>query len=74
MATKPVVLGKPGPRQFGYVAGYNHQTIEVYAPGLYPAREMAVEFFHPTKARRGEVWVVQVERPDGTKVVHHPDM
>ncbi len=69
----PVIIGQPGPNQFGYLAGYQDQQIEVYAPTLYTAKQAAVAHFQPSKKTLGELWVVLAARVDLTPVVHTAD-
>ena len=66
---KPV-LGTPGPGQYGYVAGYNGREVDVYAPGLFAASVLAEKHFKPPKSKRGLMWVILAETPEGAQVTH----
>lgn len=65
-------LGQPGPEQYGYLAGYQGQTVEVWAKGQWPATQLARAHFKPPKSKAHLVWVKVAERPDGTTIIHTP--
>lgn len=58
-----------GSGQYGYVAGYASREIEVWADGLWPAKQAALAEFKPPKSRAHEVWVILAYK-DGDPVVH----
>lgn len=41
-----------------YTGGLNGQEIQVYAPSLYDAKVLVVNYFKPSKKNLGMVWVV----------------
>lgn len=63
-------IGQPGPGQYGYVAGFKGQEVDIYATGLMAAAVAAEAHFKPSKKQRGQMWVLLAEEPDGEQVVH----
>jgi hypothetical protein len=57
--------------QHGYVAFYNQQRIDVWAPSLLAAKEKAVKHF---KARKPHMVSVMLAEKDGRPVTHTPDL
>lgn len=54
----------------GYVFFYFGTRIEVYAPSLYRATEIAVAHFKPPKSKRHMVHGMLAETADGKPVIH----
>lgn len=61
-------LKQPG--DCGYIALFNGQRAEFYAPSLWAAKEQAVKYFRPAKSKAHMVSVHLAERADGSDVVH----
>lgn len=58
------------PGDSGYVFFFNGTRIELYAPTLAKAGELARNYFRPSKAKKHMVHGMIAEREDGTQVTH----
>lgn len=56
-------------KQCGYVGFYNQKRVEVYASGMWEAKEKVIQHFKVPKSKQGLVAVMLAER-DGAPVVH----
>lgn len=54
-------INKKGVVDYPYIAGYMDKKIELYAPSIAAAKQIAVEYFHPTKRNKGYLWVELAE-------------
>lgn len=54
----------------GYVCFYNGKRIELYAPSLSAAKELAIAQFKPAKSKRHLVSATLAELPDSSPVIH----
>jgi hypothetical protein len=65
-----MAINEKQPGDYGYVAFFERQRAEIYAPSLYAAKVRALEHFKPSKKRAHMVSVTLAERADGSDVVH----
>ena len=56
--TNRILINKPTLKKvFPYIAGFKGVEVELYASGLYDAKQTAVEHFRPSKKDAGLLWV-----------------
>lgn len=69
MAEENSTVALPTPVKSGYICFYDRKQIEVYADGLFAAKEEALRQFKPPKSKRHMVHCHLAEK-GGEPVVH----
>ena len=54
----------------GYICLYNNDRVELYAKGLYEARQIAIQHFKVRECKKNNVYVYLAEKSDGSEYVH----
>lgn len=53
----PKIINRQGPIDNPYIAGFQDETIGLYAKSLGEAKQRALEYFRPKKRDKNLMWV-----------------